>query len=39
MASDPRYSQYTSHYTKDPADRDAALKKVFTKTMPEGLLK
>merc|ERR1712066_384173 len=29
----------TSHYTKDPAGRDAALKEVFEKTVPEGLLK
>jgi len=37
--SDMQNAIYTSHYTKDPAGRDAALKEVFTKTMPEGLLK
>merc|ERR1712032_800341 len=37
--SDMQNAIYTSHYTKDPAGRDAALKEVFTKTVPEGLLK
>jgi glutathione S-transferase len=37
--SDMQNAIYTSHYTKDPAGRDAALKEVFEKTVPEGLLK
>merc|ERR1712055_132488 len=39
FVSDMQNAIYTSHYTKDPAGRDAALKEVFSKTVPEGLLK